>query len=1224
MIPELWKIYDKKGSNINLSVDAYLNIIFSTDVGKDAAGYAITDTSLNIVRTFINNNGWGYDTYTKIYLDYTFNPSGAPFQVDASIYYKDVSIFNPEPQNSKSIYAVNIDDSTNYIYPSVTYAGAIFLDPVSQGLVETEHLIFLQESSVGFISPYDASNSTLVFRMVGDEDVIQFFVVDEHSQEVTWTDELIYDISTYIINQGIQINIGFRSDDEGVYERRLVVYHRIGDINNYIDYPLIELVVNAQSIGEDERFDTLIENLGLFKPKGIQNLFKESDLNEALPNWKLLNYKAKHIILEHDKIMPYIGTYKALINAIKWLGYEDIQVKEWFKNVKDNKLLSLYVPYDADGRKKTIKYFSPEERTHLKKLNQLSLVYCITKETGEIDDWGNPLTENCYEYNLDEIFVKLYSLKLWLEKNIIGVNARITDLTGEGIYFERFQNFIYGYQNIGNSAIYEQSLTPITLTPDSELVTGEASILFTLKEYEQTKIEDLQCKIIDFARSGWDPSNGYFSPDEYLNLSYIDPSAIFIGSPFSYPFVDLYDIQWKLLLEKKYGVVTANFVTNPLFIYENEIRFYNVFDTSALFYDVSANIEISIENGYLRDPVIDVWVDSISYSIYPDETSMGVYTGKWVLESSMGIKSYSQGEFTLQISTLPKLMYAYNNVYMAPLFTIGGYKWTDVSGNSYDLNKNYILEIIDVEISMDSSTIAFNGDEIYIENDINFYFDATLGTQQIALDVTYTSPRMPLFTIDPSDVSLLYYNPDASITLMDDNSIYQMTVNHVGNYDIEIYGFNGQNNLFFNFDRSGYKVWQKYPSISSYIDTSCAGNVEFSCVSTYLTPAEVSTLISQNIHPIFDRYIPLEGLTLAYDLNNKPYINIPDITYFQELPENNSICKFYNLTEKITNIATNYITVDPNFQWFVIGDNVNIVKFDKGKYSFIQESSSNIIGSVIWPSYNYWIDNVPNNFVIDPSYQWYLLNNTQREIYTAVNDLTNMTVICDISTGGPTYSFRENQLVSIIIEDLSTGYSWGAAFRVLDVSTYQDATGTPHTFQGNIPDLVLADPNKYSLTAKYAFSTFANFQINTNHTVEINNDFHIYLDDIYLHQYYLDDTFVFLNIDFDHDKVISQWYDPSTENMINTAFYPFDHYIEVDVSSLVIFNACFDSSNYMINQKNIWEIRNRNTETLLMRVNNFNVPYVFNEIGDYDVIVKSYDSFGNLKEEKFEGLLSVK
>ena len=158
-------------------------------------------------------------------------------------------------------------------------------------------------------------------------------------------------------------------------------------------------------------------------PKDMKDVFKETDINEDLPDWNVLNYKSKQMILEHDKIMPFVGTYKGLINAIKWLGYDDVYIKEWFLNVQDHTKLAILISYDAKDRMQTMLQFNAAQRKTLKKLNQLSLNYCITRDTGTYDEWGTPETENCYTYNLKEVFIKLLGLKRWLELNIIGVNC---------------------------------------------------------------------------------------------------------------------------------------------------------------------------------------------------------------------------------------------------------------------------------------------------------------------------------------------------------------------------------------------------------------------------------------------------------------------------------------------------------------------------------------------------------------------------------------------------------------------------------------------------------------------------------------------------------------------------------------------------------------------------------------------------------------------------------
>jgi hypothetical protein len=1299
-----WKIYDKKGSNLNTFIDSYLNLTFETDVQNalGAEAYAITDPSGIITDVAVINSGWEYDPNTEVRLTYTFGEYDQILtSAEASISFIDVSIYNPDPNNSYGIGSVLLDVSTEFIYPSSVYSGAIFLDPVSIQLVETEHLSILEETSTGeYIRPFDEENPTLVFRFSDGDSEIKLFELDDDTQTIVWSEELIFDVSVHVELSPLMVNIGFRSEEEGVYERKLRIYHKIEGI----DYQLAEIIVNAQSIGPDERFDTLAQDLGLPNAKNFPHLFKSANINEAMPDWQLLNYKGKHMVLDHAQITPYIGSYKALINAIKWLGYEDIKVKEWFRNVKENKKLSLYVPYDAEERTKTILYFSPEERKNLKKLNQLSLVYCITRETGEIDEFGNPLVEECYEYNINEILTKLKALKDWLEKNIIGVNARITDVTGEGVYFERFRNIIYSTQDKGTRAIYEKSLSPITMDKSSELIAGDASIRLSLLEITNTQSKELSgLRLGDFLDYYWDPSNGAFDPED-ASLLWWDPSTLYVGAPFKYPLYDMNSIQWRASVEKtESGVLGPEFVTNPLWIYDNEIRFYDILDSSSIFFDSSTNLAILLEEGFLRDSSNDNWEDSIAYSYYPNyfffidasksktltyDSSYAIIDGSgiiynnpkldssgfiydsdssiifnpsvnptyfivdgdsiiitntstkiqsplqegYAMESSTGSIWYTESFINLRPTIGSKLEYAFDNNYKAPLLKFTNYRFMDSSENYIDFGgKEYTLDILDGKIRMTSfiaePSSLFNDPSIYRKEEyyINWNYDTSIDEQKITLNVVYSSPIAPVYLYDPST----YYFSGESSALLIDNSIYIMHVNHIGPYHIEVFGWDGQNIVYKNAIEEDYKVWTKFPRIWSYLDTSCGYNPNpILCPSAYLTAEDVSALIAANIYPIFDRQIPLQGLTLEQDINDEYYINVPSISYFVDNPDPGSLSRFYNMTERVVERSGDTFTVDPDYQWFNIGDYVNLVLFDRGQYYFIEEVSGYISADVSNGSFiDLTISDISTNFVTNSFTEVYLLNDTRREVYQAINDLNNQTVEVDISTGGSSY-YHENQLVGIIIDDVCTGYSWGSSFRVLDVSLNPDPSlyfeGIYHKLRGNIPEFILADPLRYELTAKHAFSTFSDFTIEIDHSTEVNNNFQIYLNDIYYHQYYLDNTFVYVNVLFDQEAVLDQWFDPSTDlGLITGPFYPYAKSITIDPSTLVILDAFYDPSNYMLNQKNLWTVKNHDTQDIIFRVYNKQIPYIFNEAGTYDVQVEAYDFHGNLKLQFFEGLIVV-
>ena len=1223
-----WKIFDKKGSYVNWFQDSYINFEFFTDAqnAKGAAAYGVTDPSGYIQDVIVTNSGWNYDSNnTTPILNYTFSADGGGdvlTPAEASIAYIDVSVFDPDPRISQGIGSMTVDISAQYIYPSVSFAGAFFLDPVAVGLVETEHLTILEDTSSGLMRPYDPS-AQLVFKFIENDEAIKLFTVNEEEQIIVWADELVWDLDV-ISTIPITVNIGFRSEDDGVFERRLRIYER----RDGKDFIKGEFIVNAQSIPQEERFDTLLQDLApLLNAKDIPHMFKEANINEALPDWELINYKSKHAILDYSNITPYIGTYKALINSIKWLGYEDIKVKEWFNNVKDGKKLGLYVPYEAEERTKTILYFSAEERKNLKKLNELSLVYCINRETGEIDEWGNPITENCYEYNLDEVLTKLYALKNWLEINIIGVHARVVDLTGEGIYFERFRNILYGTQDIGTRAEYTQSLTPITLGNNSELVRGDASINLTLREYSQTTIEDFDNfrfrDLIDYGYaqdpSLYDPCTGTYTsiPNDASIINDFDASLVRVGATFRNPFYNLLDIQWRATVENTdSGVLTGQFVTNPLWIYDNDIRYYDVLEEESTFYDISTNLDLVIENAYFRDASNDIWDDSIAYTIFLDEAE-----GHYVMESSVGVRTKFAGypTFSPKTANSPSLVYNVDPNYMAPLLSFKNYQYTDISGNTQvlDSGKLYHLDMLDGKIAMDASIIDSEGQLINTTQYINFNYDTSLLEQKITLNVVYNSPRMPLYIYDPSiyyDLTINNYQ-DPSAALVVDNSVYNMHVNHIGDYFLEVFAWDGMNVLYNNIYKEGdgtYDVWTQFPTILAHTDSSLNNGLKYDDKWPTLDVSAATALYYEdNFKPIFDRLIPLQGLTLEYDGGGLPYINVPSITFFQDVPDPGSLAKFYNLTERCVSIGgPTTITIDPDYQSFYQNDDINLVLFNKSNYDIIDQSTNSIAGisgNIITLN-----NPLPSGYILDTSTQIYIQNDTERYIDNLVNNTIAETLTLDISG----YTFRENQMVGIIIDDNSTGYSWGASFRVLDSSNAY------HELEGNVPQFVIDASNRYSLTAKHAFSSFSDFQITIDSAAEVGNDFRVYLDDAYYHQYYLDSTFVFMNILFDQDKVIEQWYDPS-DGLINNTYYPFDTAIDVDVSTLVILRASYDPSNYMLDQKNIWTIRNNDEDRILMRVFNDTVFYIFDASGTYDVTAEAYDSFGNLRKQVFEGLITV-
>lgn len=206
--------------------------------------------------------------------------------------------------------------------------------------------------------------------------------------------------------------------------------------------PLLYLNLYGEAEGEDERFRLTLENFGRKIDEENEYIFRESNINEDLTDYVLLNQKRKEMLLEGDKIFPYMGSYKALINILNLFGYYDMEIKEYFLNVDSTspdkgKFLKVPITKSSEQKKIIKKVWDLLPSKIYKKTSLFGLYYKLNKESGDYDDFGIPLVTEDYQFSPEEVLIKLFGLKELLKKEYLPLNARIYDITGEGIYFER-------------------------------------------------------------------------------------------------------------------------------------------------------------------------------------------------------------------------------------------------------------------------------------------------------------------------------------------------------------------------------------------------------------------------------------------------------------------------------------------------------------------------------------------------------------------------------------------------------------------------------------------------------------------------------------------------------------------------------------------------------------------------------------------------------------------
>ena len=250
--------------------------------------------------------------------------------------------------------------------------------------------------------------------------------------------------TTQPYNRAMQINLAFRPDDETDYK----TYLFLEDLNGTA---FAKIEIYGEGLNEDERLRALLETLGYDILPSDSIIFDSSDVNEPNPDWDLINRKRKELINEYSNIFPFLGSYKALINIIKFYGYQNLHVKEYWKNVdlrsknygkiRQTDIIDIFSPAANYNDARTV----PSKI--YKKTNQFGLFYNITEATNQYDIDGLPIVKESFTFTIQEVLIKLFALKKKLEQFFLPLNARIIDIVGEAIYFAKYDINVWNDQS---------------------------------------------------------------------------------------------------------------------------------------------------------------------------------------------------------------------------------------------------------------------------------------------------------------------------------------------------------------------------------------------------------------------------------------------------------------------------------------------------------------------------------------------------------------------------------------------------------------------------------------------------------------------------------------------------------------------------------------------------------------------------------------------------------
>lgn len=941
---------------------------------------------------------------------------------------------------------INNNFTYDQLFPCVRYIGSIQQDKVSTDFVDANTFIVLEKVSnkntgdVTFERPKFGESNRYNLRFEFQNDSEMQFISSATINDIIWSDH--YEVSVdyqedNAFNKGLEQNdkytpihftVGFQTEIEGCYQNIMAMYLSYKNPPEDCKRPkfLVGLFTFLTEVeGEDERYRALLGNLGIPDPIKYPNIFKSQDPDEQGVDWTLINSKSKELMLTYENIFPYVGTYKALLGAVKFLGYQDLIFKEWYK-IKDqngnNRLVTLQT-YDlttGTALKTKLKQIGVNygDFERYKKLNKLTMVYHLNElddETGEtISFWtrkldtGNnattapesglykainpnthndkiydtsilrtdqfiqlPITYKIYEYRTDEVLAKLYSVKQWIEKYILGVNCYITDICGEGIIVERLKNQAYMTQHHLQDITVAGKFTP-KICRKTEFIDSSAQLVCSLNEFDSLSFEDY----VDY------------SIDRFIKYeTNINGKHIYVSNPIE-TLVTADEYQFSVYNnEVESGTLVeftdTSYIKNPMLIQDNEILFFDDTNNTTIIDPEELPI-IEISSGNLRYPYGE-WKSNIAYSIMSaydqksgeeyyimsnDSDSYGTdyfYKGKkkitlypykandkvnkYKLYWTYGEESeYGNNSYTNYDGVPSALIYTADTKWGVPMLICRNFI---CSNNNEMLMGDFILEIHQGRMlfrNKNSDLNTSSGKAFGAE--VNFNTESESNEQQIFVDYTYRTERTPIYTFDIDKLkNKTNISEDDLVKCVSTYRDVSINVNRLGNYSISVNAFDSFNNIFVNNSDDIITLSAKPIEIDTIINSkSCKNSTDFYEENTYgdkLSENEVKELL-QDIS--INSSIPIQPQNYRiYDidpmLDTSNMIEYNNISYAIDTPRDGNFIVFNNFTEKVLNIEAQsegiyklkLLDENPNSFSLKLANDIGLCIYDNQQRSIVSD-----------------------------------------------------------------------------------------------------------------------------------------------------------------------------------------------------------------------------------------------------------------------------------------------
>ena len=293
-------------------------------------------------------------------------------------------------------------------------------------------------------------------------------------------DNTSYDINDlYAVNNQIVLTGDLYQTDK--VSGRIYIVHILGRSKTAGEYIASIKIgskvyrIGADFYGEDEELYIGLMNRGMEIPREIQKAIYPSNVHEDYCDNILLNRKWKELLSNFWDVVDNKGSYKSLINSLKWFEYGDnINLYEVWRRYEGKKeWFGVHEIQDIMSNKYRM------TKSNFMKTTYIALSLALNKITNEFDEEGNPILENIvYKWSDEDMALKLCLLNKFYQTYFMPIHL--------DLFYSTIEKIVY-------TNTFKVLTAPLFSRKDIQYYTD--AIICNVKNNDAFKLGNVSCQV---------------------------------------------------------------------------------------------------------------------------------------------------------------------------------------------------------------------------------------------------------------------------------------------------------------------------------------------------------------------------------------------------------------------------------------------------------------------------------------------------------------------------------------------------------------------------------------------------------------------------------------------------------------------------------------------------------------------------------------------------------